>query len=170
MISAHRNGMGDKKILIVEDHADCRELLAIVLARSGYAIFKARTGQEGLDLARIRNPDLILTDFGLPDMTGDQMINQLKADPATDKIPAILTTGYMDEKVAKNVLAVGAAEVMVKPFDIDKLMIVIQRYLFSEHNHDPAPLEPPIDGDRLNTESMRPDTRRGLTSRLRPTH
>jgi DNA-binding response OmpR family regulator len=143
--------MRNKRVLIIEDHSDCRELLAIVLGRSGYVIFKAATGLEGVDLARTTSPDLIVTDFGLPDLLGDQLILRLKADPSTEKIPVILTTGYIDTRVSKRAIAAGAAKVLVKPFELDELMDEIQQCLSSETGSTPMPQEPAIVIDQPTT-------------------
>ncbi len=91
-------------------------------------------------------------DFGLPGMTGDQAIVRLRADPSTEKIPVILTTGYMDAMVAKRAIAVGAAKVMIKPFELKELMDAMQRCLSSEPAKDPVPSKPAILRDQLNAE------------------
>ena len=133
--------MNGKKILIVEDHPDCRELLGIILGRSGYTIVTAGTGLEAIDRARTTGPDLILMDFGLPDMMGDQIIARLKTHSSTEAIPVIVTTGYIDPKVADRARAAGAAKVMVKPFDLSVLMDAMDFYLSTEPDHPPLSLE-----------------------------
>lgn len=131
--------MSGKKILIVEDHPDCRELLGIILGRSGYTIVTAGTGLEAIDRARATGPDLILMDFGLPDMTGDKIIVSLRAHSSTKTIPVIVTTGYIDSKVADRARAAGAAKVLVKPFDLNALMDAMDLYLSAESETDPVP-------------------------------
>jgi len=71
--------MHSKKILIVEDHPDCREFLKLILSRSGYLVAIAGTGLEAMEMATMTNPDLIVMDFGLPDITGDKVISCLTA-------------------------------------------------------------------------------------------
>jgi two-component system, chemotaxis family, chemotaxis protein CheY len=142
-------GMDKKTILVVEDHRDCRELLAIVLARSGYAVVKAGSALEAIDQAAATHPDLIIMDFGLPGMTGDQVILRLRAHLSTEKIPVIFTTGYMDVNVAERAKAVGAAQIMIKPFDLDKLVDTVERYLSSEPDRDAVSPEPEIVVHRL---------------------
>ena len=123
--------MRSKKILIVEDHADCREFLRIVLSRSGYVVVVAGTGLEAMELAAITNPDLIVMDFGLPDVTGDKVISCLKVDPITKSIPVIVTTGYMTAEVTKRVFAAGATTVLLKPYHVDELMERLAKCLSS---------------------------------------
>lgn len=144
--------MGKTKILVVEDHPDCRELVTIVLQRSGYVIFKAGTGLEAMEQAHATNPDLILMDFGLPDMSGDKVITRLKADPSTQKIPVILTTGYMDARVTKLANAAGAATILLKPFSLERLTDAMEECLSSEPDTEAVPLEPAIVGERLHSE------------------
>jgi CheY-like chemotaxis protein len=124
--------MRSKKILIVEDHPDCREFLKLILSRSGYLVTIAGTGLEGMEMAAITNPDLIVMDFGLPDVTGDKVISCLKADPITKGIPVITTTGYMTAEVRKRVLAAGAVTVLLKPYHIDELVDRIEGCLSSD--------------------------------------
>jgi two-component system KDP operon response regulator KdpE len=103
-----------KKVLIVEDNADCRELLNIMIGRLGYEIVLARTGEEGVYQANVTHPDLILMDFGLPDMTGDQAMEQIKKDPTMKDIPVVVQTAYGTAPV-KPAIDAGAAEVLHKP-------------------------------------------------------
>jgi Response regulator receiver domain len=76
-----------KKILIVEDHVEIRELMARFLERAGYEVIEAETGLTAIDRANAIHPDLITIDLGLPDITGDEVVARLKADPATKHIP-----------------------------------------------------------------------------------
>jgi len=124
--------MRSKKILIVEDHPDCRQFLKIILSRSDYVVAIAGTGLEAMEMAAMTNPDLIIMDFGLPDVTGDKVISCLKADPITKRIPVITTTGYMTAEVRKRVLAAGAATVLLKPYHIDELVDRIEECLSSD--------------------------------------
>jgi CheY-like chemotaxis protein len=131
--------MDAKKVLIAEDHSDCRELLKIVLARSGYIVLQVATGLEALERASATNPDLIVMDFGLPDVSGDKVIDCLKSDPHTMKIPVIVTTGYMTIEVTKRALAAGATAVLLKPYHIDELLEAIQQCLTTGAESDSRP-------------------------------
>jgi len=79
---------GTKKILIVEDNADWRELLVIFIRKLGYEVIAAATGEDGVAQAFAARPGLVLMDLGLPQMSGDQATAQLKANPTTKDIPA----------------------------------------------------------------------------------
>jgi CheY-like chemotaxis protein len=129
MIAALLTRMDSKKVLIVEDHPDCRGLLKIVLSRLGYVVVEAGTGQEALERASVSSFDLIIMDFGLPGMTGDKLIVRFKGEPSTKRIPVIVTTGYMDTQVAKRAIAAGAESVLLKPYDMDELVDAMKRCL-----------------------------------------
>lgn len=121
--------MRKKKVLIIEDHNDCRELLRIVLTRSEYLVVQAGTGLEGMERAGSASPDVIVMDYGLPDLMGDTMIKSLKANPSTRNIPVIVTTGFMTAEITQRAAAAGAASVMIKPYDVDRLLVVIEQCL-----------------------------------------
>ena len=125
-----------KKILIVEDNSDCRELLALVLRRSGYEIAEAATGLEAIEQAAATHPDLILMDLGLPGITGDEATARLKADPATKDIPVIVNTAFHKGTLIDRAIAVGAAEILHKPISFEALREVVRRYLSSNDTPD----------------------------------
>lgn len=129
--------MDNKKVLIVEDHPDCRALVKIVLSRLGYVVVEAGTGQEALERASVSSFDLIVMDFGLPGMTGDKLIMRFKGDPSTQRIPVIVTTGYMDTQVAKRAIAAGAESVLLKPYDMDELVDAMKRCLSPQPDREP---------------------------------
>src|SRR5690349_7451466 len=97
-----------QKILIVEDNADCRELLALVLRRSGCEIAEAATGLGAVEQAAATHPDLSLMDLGLPGITGDEATARLKADPSTKDIPVVVNTAFHKGSLIERALAVGA--------------------------------------------------------------
>src|SRR5689334_3488944 len=101
------------RILLVEDNAGLRELMAIVLTRSGYEVFEAGDGLAALDLAVTRHPDLLIVDLLLPSgLTGDEVIAQLKTNPETRSMPVIVTTALpQGDPLVKRALAAGALEV-----------------------------------------------------------
>lgn len=122
-----------KKILIVEDNADCRELLTLLIKKQfGYEVVEAATGFAALDQACATHPDLILMDLGLPGITGDEATTRLKANPSTREIPVIINTAFPDGSLTNRALAAGAAEIMYKPFDLVVLRDVLRKYLTPE--------------------------------------
>jgi len=136
-----------KRILIVEDNPDSRELLVLWLRRSGYEIAEAATGLDAIDQAHSTRPDLIIMDLGLPEITGDEATARLKADPSTRDIPVIVNTAFpKGAPPVERALAVGAAEILYKPTDLKALLEVVHRYLSSDHtlnSPDASPLRFP---------------------------
>src|SRR5437773_11854150 len=110
------SGIGKKKILIVDDNSDLRKLLALVLKNSDYDTAEAARGLEALNQARATRPDLILMDLFMPDVTGDEAIVWLKADPLTRNIPVIVTTAFSYGPQVDRATALGAAGVLYKRF------------------------------------------------------
>jgi two-component system, cell cycle response regulator DivK len=136
-----------KRILIVEDNPDSRELLVLWLRRSGYEIAEAATGLDAIDQAHLTRPDLIIMDLGLPEITGDEATARLKADPSTRDIPVIVNTAFpKGAPPVERALAVGAAEILYKPTDLKALLEVVHRYLSSDqmlNSPDASPLRFP---------------------------
>ena len=131
--------MGKHKILIVEDDSDCRELLKFFLRQSGYETVEAATGFEAVNLARVTRPDLIIMDLGMPAMTGDQATARLKADPLTSHIPVVVITAFSYGTLVDRARAVGAADILYKPFHFESLHATLQRHL--SVNHQPKQLD-----------------------------
>ena len=125
-----------KKILIVEDNNDCRELLATFINRSGYDAIEADSGREAIGKAFEMHPDLILMDIYLPDIIGDKIIARLKANPATRDIPVIITTALLEGTARNNALHAGAAEILEKPFSITTMREVLDRYLTADESKE----------------------------------
>src|SRR5690242_9845972 len=106
----------NKRILIVEDNAPIRELLALLLRRSGFDVIEAADGVEALDQTRSGCPDLIVMDLGLPDISGDEVTARLKADPSSETIPVLINTAFPKGSLpAERAIAAGAAHILYKP-------------------------------------------------------
>ena len=118
-----------KKVLVVEDNADWRQLLTIVIKRLGYEVVLAGTGTEALEQADATRPQLILMDLGLPGMGGDEATVRIKADPATSRIPIVIQTAFGASAAAQRALKAGAAELMQKPINITNIQKLVEKYL-----------------------------------------
>jgi len=126
-----------KRILIVEDNSESRELLALILRRSGYDVAEAATGLDAIDQAHATRPDLIIMDLGLPQITGDEATARLKADPSTRDIPVIVNTAFHRESsLVKCAIAAGAAEILYKPTPLKVFEEIALRYLSPNHMLD----------------------------------
>lgn len=115
-------------ILIIDDNADVRTLLGErVLPGYGYRTLLAPDGQEGLWQIRTHNPDLILLDLRLPDMTGIDLLHILSAEGYD--IPVILITAYGSELIAAQALRLGVHDYIIKPFTLDEIVESVERAL-----------------------------------------
>src|ERR1700737_4847218 len=84
------------RILIADDHDDNRELLRFMLRDARYEVHEARDGQECLQLARERQPDLIMIDISMPRLNGWEVFQELKTDQRTSNIPCVAVTAYAE--------------------------------------------------------------------------
>jgi CheY-like chemotaxis protein len=125
-----------KKILLVEDNKDVRELLALLMKRLGYEVFEVATGLEAIGLASRVQPDLIMMDLRLPAMNGVETTERLKANPATRDIPLLIITASGAGIVTQSALAAGAAEILHKPIDVTTLSNVLHRHLSARTNKE----------------------------------
>jgi two-component system alkaline phosphatase synthesis response regulator PhoP len=89
--------MGNKKILIVDDDEELRNLVDKTLSRKRYETLMAETGSEAIDKAKQNMPDLILMDIVLPDMDGSEAIKVLQEFPQTSNIPVIFLSGMISK-------------------------------------------------------------------------
>lgn len=120
------------RILLVEDNEMNRDMLSRRLERKGYEVAVAVDGQEGLDKAKAQRSDLILMDMSLPVLDGWEATRQLKADPATARIPIIALTAHAmasDEQQARNA---GCDDFDTKPIEFPRLLAKIQALLPQE--------------------------------------
>jgi CheY-like chemotaxis protein len=118
-----------KKILLVEDNNEVRELLALFIKRLGYKVFEAATGLEAIDLVSTMQPDSIMMDLRLPAMNGAETTARLKANPSTRDIPLLVITASGPSTDRRRALDAGAAEILLKPIDLTTLRNVLRRYL-----------------------------------------
>ncbi|MFY7864071.1 response regulator transcription factor [Roseateles sp.] len=119
-----------KKILIVEDQEEIRELIRVTLEFDDYEIEEAPNGDEGLSKAASAKPDLVLLDVMMPGgLNGLQVCQRIKGDPALKRTKVILLTARGQEADKQAGLKAGADEYLVKPFSPMELMKVIGKVL-----------------------------------------
>jgi len=109
------------KILLVEDNEMNRDMLSRRLQRRGYQIVAAENGEQGLSLARVEGPDLILMDITLPEMDGWEVARLLKADETTRHIPIIALTARVLMTDQRKAFEVGCDDYDTKPVDFARL-------------------------------------------------
>ena len=121
--------MAGERILIVDDSKYMVSFLAeTALPALGYQPTVAMTGKEGLEQVASCDPDLILLDFNLPDMTGMDVVHQLAA--AGNQTPVILMTAHGSEKVAVEAFRLGVRDYLTKPVELDQVAESIERALY----------------------------------------
>jgi two-component system alkaline phosphatase synthesis response regulator PhoP len=121
------------KILVAEDEADIRELVAFSLTNiGGFQVIKAKNGAEAVEKAREETPDLILMDVRMPQMTGYEACAMLKEIPETKDIPVVFLSAKGQEQEIQEGMKAGAEEYILKPFapDIltDKVREILRRW------------------------------------------
>ncbi|MDT8067558.1 MAG: response regulator [Terriglobia bacterium] len=110
--------MADRKILIVDDENDIREVAAMSIeAVCGWSVVQARSGPEGIRLAETQHPDAILLDVMMPDMDGPTTLHNLRSNPAVSAIPVIFLTAKVQSSDRKRFAELGVDAVLAKPFD-----------------------------------------------------
>jgi DNA-binding response OmpR family regulator len=117
------------KILIAEDSATIRRLVAARLIAEGYEVVEAADGQEALNLTRSSQPDLLVLDKVMPKLDGFEVVRTLRADPATEAVPIVMLTGRTGEEDVLGGLGLGVEEYMSKPFSPRELCARIRRVL-----------------------------------------
>jgi CheY-like chemotaxis protein len=121
-----------EKILVVDDSDDTREMMAKLLELEAFTVITAEDGREGLNMADVELPDLIITDINMPNMNGLEMIRQLRRLPRFGGTPIMAITAY-GNGVAKEALEAGADRAATKPVQFNTLVVEI-RELLSSHS------------------------------------
>ena len=117
-----------KRILLVEDTEDNRQIIRDLLTSVGYELIEAVDGAEGVDLATKHKPDLILMDMQLPNVDGYEATRRIKADPATAHIPVIAVTSYALSGDEAKTRAAGCDGYVAKPFSPKQLLAKVREF------------------------------------------
>jgi two-component system cell cycle response regulator DivK len=117
-----------RKVLIVEDNELNRKLLEVRPEIHGYEALTTSEGAAALDIAREQQPDLILMDIQLPDISGIEAIRRLKADEQTRSIPIIVISAFAMSYEKAGILASGCEAYITKPFRGEELTELMERY------------------------------------------
>ena len=104
------------KILVVDDETNVRQVIGMLLFRAGYEVIEAEHGLIGYSKAQSDNPDLIVLDLMMPFMDGYEVLQKLKANPATKNIPVIILTAKIDATSEHECMRLGAVDYIKKPW------------------------------------------------------
>ena len=118
-----------KRILVVEDQEDNRQILRDLLSSVGYEMMEAWDGEAGVAAAKEQRPDLILMDIQLPLMDGYEATRRIKADPELKKIPVIVVTSYALSGDDIKAHAAGCDAYVTKPYSPRQLLAKIKEFL-----------------------------------------
>jgi two-component system KDP operon response regulator KdpE len=124
-------------VLVVDDEPQIRRLLRITLEAAGYAVGEAETGRLGLEQVAARQPDAVILDLGLPDMSGVEVVRQLRE---WSKVPVIVVTVLAGEADKVAALDAGADDYLTKPFGAGELAARLRALLRRAREVD----EPPV--------------------------
>lgn len=118
------------KIAIVEDEAAIRRMYALKLKFSGFEICEAADGQDGLEMIKAENPDLVLLDLRMPNMAGDEMLRELRSFEWGEKIPVIVLTNISKAEAPRTLWHLGVSDFIIKANSTpQKVVEAVQRVL-----------------------------------------
>ncbi len=116
-------------ILVADDEDDVRELVSYRLRRSGYGVVEAVDGEQALELARDRRPDLAVLDVMMPKLDGFELTRRLRAEETLKTLPIILLTASVQEADMSRAFEAGADDYLRKPFNPDELVARVEAAL-----------------------------------------
>jgi two-component system cell cycle response regulator DivK len=120
-------------VLIVEDNEKNMKLARDVLQHKGYQTLEATTGEDGVALAKARQPDLVLMDIQLPGISGIEALGQIRADAATAHIPVVAVTASVTPTDRSQITAAGFDAFLGKPINLKEFLETVKRFT------EPAP-------------------------------
>jgi len=118
-----------KTVLSVDDSSSIRQMVSFTLKGAGYEVLEAVDGQDGLDKAKGKTVDMVLTDQNMPRMDGLTLIKSLRAMPSYKSVPILMLTTESGDAMKAQGKAAGATGWLVKPFDPAKLLEVTKKVI-----------------------------------------
>ena len=115
--------LGSSTVLLVEDHPDVRDMMALALQFAGHRVVTAANGRDALQLLRKERPCVILLDLMMPVMDGWQFCAALEQDPELGRVPLVVISALADMAAR-----MPAAEHLSKPVDIDRMLELVDRF------------------------------------------
>jgi two-component system, cell cycle response regulator DivK len=116
-------------VLIAEDAADIRSILARILQQSGYRVIETKNGQEALTSLQDEWPDVVLLDLSMPVVDGWETLSAIRALPGGDQLPVVAVTAHAMVGDREAVLSHGFDAYIVKPLDLPSLVNMVQQLL-----------------------------------------
>ena len=113
-------------VLIVEDHADTREMLRILLNMIGCRVIEAEDGEQAMSMAEKGHPDLILLDVKMPLLDGLTVTRLIRSHPVLNEVPIVLITGMDTPQLHREARSAGCNDCLIKPLDFERLQELIK--------------------------------------------
>ncbi len=117
------------RILVIEDNEQNIYLVTFILEKHGYEVIQARTGIQGLEMARKHSPTIILLDIQLPEMDGYTVARELRKIKTLEETPIIAVTSYAMPGDRENALKAGCTGYIEKPIDPDTFMEQVEKFI-----------------------------------------
>lgn len=124
-----------KKILAVDDESDVLLIIKTALMSEGYAVVTASNGPDALARSREETPDLVVLDMMMPEMSGFEVLEQLRAQEMTRKVPIIMLTGVSDKAKIRQAIDSGIDYYIVKPFEFHDLISKVRIAISDSENN-----------------------------------
>ncbi len=121
--------MSEKTILVADDESHILNVVSLKLRNAGFKVITARDGQEAYELANTEKPDLLITDYHMPQMSGIELCRKLKESDATAKIPAIMLTARGYSLEPGDTEQSGINQLISKPFSPRQLLTAVNEVL-----------------------------------------
>ena len=121
------------KLLIIDDERGIRNTLREILADEGHEAEVAENGKQGLEMAQAKAYDLIFSDIKMPEMDGLELLSALKQGDETAEIPVVMISGHGDVETAVQALKAGAYDFLLKPLDLNRILITTKNALESKN-------------------------------------
>jgi CheY-like chemotaxis protein len=116
-------------ILVADDFEDMRTMLRLWLERLGFHVVEALDGEQAIEIARAKRPDLILMDIDMPQRSGISATYKIRKDPELRGIPIVAITAYETAELHEDALKAGGLECIIKPIDTNRLEKILRRLL-----------------------------------------
>ena len=118
-----------KTILVADDESHILHIVSLKLQNAGYRVITAHDGQEALEVAGTEHPDLLITDYHMPELSGLELCHRLKDDPTTKDIPAIMLTARGYHLEPHDTQDSGILRMLSKPFSPRQLLATVNELL-----------------------------------------
>jgi len=118
-----------KKILIADDEAHILHVVTMKLSNAGYEVITAMDGEEALELCRSKKPDLLITDYQMPYLTGLELCKRLRQDEQTARIPVLMLTARGFDIESHEMSEAGINDVISKPFSPREILRKVENLL-----------------------------------------